>query len=254
MTSPLSITSIPPEVLGEIFTHASLNDADAPITIGSVSRTFHRTVRTTPPAWTNLKLKMREPADDGRCIRKAELWFTMAGACLVDLSVQMEMENVMEVALSLHAIGTPSGSTSTAPVKENIPAGWLGSSIVVLPDVLHNYAQCIRAFSLHTTNIAEARVFLSAMYSTPLLQGSIPSYPLRELELRTSSDGTRSPMTPRTHGQAACVTLPRLTNLERLNLVNHPVPLMCLSNVDNVRNLRQLKVVCPLRFAPIPAD
>src|ERR1700761_2144636 len=78
-----TISTLPHELLGEVFKQCASICSDAPIVLGAVSRLFRHIVYTTPPVWTHLKL------DAGIGSRKPTLWFSMSKACNVDVQIDM---------------------------------------------------------------------------------------------------------------------------------------------------------------------
>ncbi|KAJ6590015.1 hypothetical protein DFH09DRAFT_1140668 [Mycena vulgaris] len=138
-----SITTLPHELLGEVFTHYASVCPDAPIILGTVSRLFRHVAYTTPSAWSNLKLSDA----DGR--RKAALWFDMSKACHIDVQIQM-----MEVRRPEHG--------ASAPAVE-VPAAL---------ETLCSHTDRIASLCLRTDSQAQARAVLAAIYSDAAPEGT----------------------------------------------------------------------------------
>ncbi|KAF9015957.1 hypothetical protein BDZ89DRAFT_1076047 [Hymenopellis radicata] len=87
--SSLGIADIPPELLGDIFYHCAHYCPDAPVMLSMVCKRFRGVALSTPRAWTSLRLSVSQ-RDERDVIRKAGLWLSLAGACCVDLYIDIE--------------------------------------------------------------------------------------------------------------------------------------------------------------------
>ncbi|KAJ7496760.1 hypothetical protein FB451DRAFT_202746 [Mycena latifolia] len=217
-----SITTLPYEVLGEVFTHYASACPDAPVVIGTVSRLFRNVAYTTPSAWTNLKLSDR----DGRS--KVALWFEMSKACHMDVQIQMA-----EVGRTEHGASTPASAPAAL-------------------ETLRFHTDRIASLCLRTGTQAQARAALTAIYSDVA-----PNAALRSLRI---SAATLTPGPPLTFPAIPSITdlettnvalgvlpsldLAKLQNLRIIQpLISAPIPAADILDLISVAPcLRRLKV------------
>ena len=244
------IDAIPPELLGEIFAHTASLDPDAPLTLAQVSRTFHCVVRTTPHAWTTLRLvSSQDPREEWHATRKAAHWFDMAGGCTLDLYVEMKPRpRTSPLVITAHG-----RSGESEVLSED---AWERA----LPHVLHDFQHRIQTLEIHSTTIDEARHFFTRLYPFESLESVEEEWvqlPLREIYLHTlqtcGNTSSHGSFPHQKHhpfsGTFPSLSQPRFSHLEKVNLVNHYLPTISPSNL---RNLRSLCITYPLRFTPIP--
>ncbi|KJA21339.1 hypothetical protein HYPSUDRAFT_743325 [Hypholoma sublateritium FD-334 SS-4] len=267
------LSMMPPEMLGEIFTYSSFHSPDAPLILGAVCSAFRHVVRSTPEAWTRLHLEAASPTlslategcPDARWARKSELFFSMAGVCLVDLHVQ--------IIASVFAPSVPAGAKSPEPITATFftDRKALGQWDGQLARLLHQHRHRIHGLALHSTTVDEAEHFFTALYPPQSSCGATdhPRLPLESLSFHASSDGVHRSLAlnlahlRHKHKPATRVSLSHchFPNLSHLKFVNHPLPDIISDGdgltrapMNNARNLRTLSVVYPIRFAPISVD
>ncbi|KAJ7643245.1 hypothetical protein B0H17DRAFT_1339136 [Mycena rosella] len=153
-TRQRSITTLPYELLGEVFTHYASVCPDAPIILGAVSHLFRLVAYSTPSAWSYLKLS------DGDGRSKTALWFAMSKACHVDVQIQM--------AEVRH--GTTNNNTSVVEVPAALEA-------------LRSHTDRITSLCLRTGTQAHARAVLTAIYSDAVTDGTV----LRSLRISAAA-------------------------------------------------------------------
>jgi hypothetical protein len=270
------LSSIPPELLGEIFTYSSLHHPDAPLVLSAVCSTFHRVVRNTPTAWTRLYLQVARPDaagntatehPDARWVRKTQLWFAMAGVCPMDLHVQMDVLAPSSGWQSMKEVSTSLDHEHRHRDDRDEYGQW---HIQLLARMLYQYRHRIHGLSLHSTTVDEAQSFFTALY--PQLLGQIAEdlpLPLQNLTFHASSDGSHLVSSlnlghlRHEHRTATRISLSHchFPNLAHLNFINHPLPsiisdsselnVLPLSPINNAQNLRSLSISYPIRFTPI---
>ncbi|KAF9483266.1 hypothetical protein BDN70DRAFT_326247 [Pholiota conissans] len=264
------LTSIPPELLGEIFTYSTLHNPDAPLVLSAVCSTFHYIVHTTPSVWTRLYLEVSRPDatgnaftehPDARWARKAEMWFSMAGVCPVYLHVQMDVYAHSPRAQSMGEVSALQGN---GDYRDEL-GQW---HIQLLPCVLYQYRHKIHGLALHSTTVDEAQSFFTALYP-PEIAGQNPEdsrIPLKNLTFHASSDGSHRASSlnlahlRHKHKPATCISLSHchFPQLAHLKFVNHPLPsiinesdILPWGPINNARSLRSLSITYPIRFTPI---
>ncbi|KAF8153413.1 hypothetical protein B0H34DRAFT_723483 [Crassisporium funariophilum] len=218
------ILRMPSEVLGEIFCHSSELHPEAPLVLASVSRTFHLVVHSTPLVWNHLRLAVSESTDES-CVRKCELWFSMAGACAMEVDVDL------------------SRMPDTTQTLDQLKSDKMVSFLRV-PHILRKFSHRISALTFHSVAFDLANIFISLVYPS----GSDPdeARALKKLNLLSSQ---KSFSGVHRGGCATSFHLPILPHLTELKCVNHPLPNICQTNLQN---LRTLSIHYPIRFPPIP--
>ncbi|KAJ6631462.1 hypothetical protein B0H10DRAFT_495260 [Mycena sp. CBHHK59/15] len=142
-----TMSTLPHELLGEIFAQCAAQSPDAPLVLGAVSHLFRHITHTTPAVWCNLDL-------DGA--RKAGHWFEMSKACLVNVHI-----HIAQV-----------GNTEHGPTPAALES-------------VRQHADRVKALHLDTETQAQARTALAAIYADPLaLPGRTA---LRTLRIVTSA-------------------------------------------------------------------
>ncbi|KAG5646109.1 hypothetical protein DXG03_004348 [Asterophora parasitica] len=193
MASRGDITELPIELLGEIFTHCSLDSPDCPVVLRSVCRSFHRAVEVTPQVWTNV---MVSTVDDDFAAKKALLWFSKAGTCPLTVFVKM-------ISSTSHEL--------------------VGSSCRLSTTLAHHRAR-IASLDINAHTEAQASLFISSIYITPATQGSL------HLSVQIESDYLAleshhpllpsSSLTPLESLTLTTPTLPQLTTVDFAQLTS----------------------------------
>ncbi|KAF9044954.1 hypothetical protein BJ165DRAFT_123307 [Panaeolus papilionaceus] len=215
------LCSMPPELLGEIFSDLTQLDPDAPFALRSVCRTFYNVVRRTPKIWTHLKLDI-SPDSVYYCLAKSQVWFSMAGDCKVWVEAELH----------------PGQAT------KDIGAHDLSTSWHNIPYHLSAYAGQINTLTLHSATVDEAQIFLSSLYAETT---QVPTgHPLQSLSLIATPE-VASHRHPRSKAMSP-ITLPTFPLLRHLTLTNHLLPYL---SIINSQNLQSLSLTYPLRFPPL---
>ncbi|RXW14993.1 hypothetical protein EST38_g10864 [Candolleomyces aberdarensis] len=261
-----TLTSLPPELLGEIFYHCSAFSPDAPLLLSRVSKSFHQVVHSTPNVWQRLSLKTNLVRDTGCAEEKATFWLSKVGSCLVDVKV--------EIVQSQSAV---SGTTTpvTHPSSHHLP----------LLGVLKAHVQHIRSLDVASASELDARVFLNAIYEAPPASTSTTAIQLGDdiISLESLNVSVSSTTPPNLRLSSSFVKFPLqilLPKLQSLSLTNHTIDFLvsCATattstpSIDSItdsstistdlslktsfgtgtfENLRHLSVICPIRFAPL---
>ncbi|KAJ7072841.1 hypothetical protein C8F01DRAFT_262584 [Mycena amicta] len=129
------ISSLPHELLGEIFTECSVALPDAPLVLGAVSQLFRHIAYTTPPVWTHLQLDGTSAA-----AKKTTLWFAMSRVCRVTVRLDLAQK-----PQNGHMGGTESHSA--------------------IFDALRSHTKRIGALEIRVEDQLQAGGALSAIYS-----------------------------------------------------------------------------------------
>jgi len=130
-----TISTLPHELLGEVFTECASVFPDAPIVLGAVSRLFRHVAYTTPSAWSHLQL-----SGDGN--KKAALWFELSKAYHVDVQIDMA-----RVGRSEHGVNT---------TAEKVPSA---------VETLRLHTDRIASLCLRTDTQVQVHAALAAIYS-----------------------------------------------------------------------------------------
>ncbi|KAJ2926495.1 hypothetical protein H1R20_g10590, partial [Candolleomyces eurysporus] len=264
-----TLTSLPAEMLGEIFYHCSAFSPDAPLRLSLVSKSFHQVVHSTPNVWQRLSLKTNLVRDTGCAEEKATFWFSKVGSCLVDVKV--------EIVQSQSAV---SGTTTpiTHPSSHHLP----------LLGVLKAHVRHIRSLDVSSASELDARVFLNAIYEAPSSSTSTTAIQVGDdiISLESLSVSVSSTTPPNLRLSSSFVKFPLqilLPKLQSLSLTNHTIDFLVsyattstsTPSADSIidpstinadlslktsfgtgtfENLRYLSVICPIRFAPLPVS
>ncbi|KAF5368498.1 hypothetical protein D9758_002143 [Tetrapyrgos nigripes] len=217
----VNITSLAPEILGEIFQHCSFYCSDAPIILAGVSQAFCRAAHGTPCAWRKLRLSLT--SDERRLVRKAAFWFNRAGSCSLDLFVDIT------------ATEESQSSVSDKPIAELYP---------FLVAFLRHHRPRIQILNVRSDTELKAFHFIDAIYSSTELP-SRPDLQLQSLRIRITSD---IPVAPSTWSPVF-ESFSQLPGLQSLKLTNHVLPAL---NTPTIAHLRFLTISRPLRAHPLP--
>jgi hypothetical protein len=194
MAAP-TISTLPHELLGEIFTQYASICPDAPIVLGAVSRLFRHVAYTTPTTWSHLALS------DADGSRKATLWFKLSKACRVD--VQIDMARVGRLDHGVDALA----------VKASVAL-----------QTLRFHTNRITSLCLRTDTQAQARAALATIYS------DIPPTCTALRSLRISAA-----VAPAPGSQLAFPAIPSITGLESTNVTLALLPSLDLGKLRNLR-------------------
>ncbi len=207
---------MPPELLGDIFYHCAHYCPDAPVILSMVCKRFRSVVLSTPRAWTSLRLSVSQRGER-EVIRKAGLWLSLAGACCVDLYIDIE------------------GQTTSFAESHQFLVAFLQ----------HNTAR-IGYLNVRSQTEKAAHSFLRALYCPLPFSPSSSQLPLKTLRIRISGDKPGPPAASAASSVFHSLTL--LPQLKSLQLTNHLLPSVY---TPDLHNLQALSVVRPLRAPPI---
>ncbi|KAJ6491693.1 hypothetical protein C8R47DRAFT_976425 [Mycena vitilis] len=132
-----TISTLPHELLGEVFAECASIHPDAPLVLGAVSHLFRHVVYTTPLVWSHLQLG---DTDRGR---KATLWFEMSKACRVHVQIEIARAPRPE-------------QHSGEPAAVSVPAAL---------ETLRFHTDRIASLALRTDCQRQAHAALAAIYS-----------------------------------------------------------------------------------------
>lgn len=195
----VTLASLPPEILGEVFVHCASQNPNSPLSLRRVSKSFHEVVNTTPRVWEHLTLRLngksRQDADD-----KARLWFERSRSCPVDVRVEIDQ------ATSDYSSATTSESLSST---------------------LSTYVDRVRTLDILAPSEIEARTILDSMYT-----GTSTTAGAQSISIRISSTTP-----PNLRLSSLDARFPRLPNLQRLTLTNHTISFLSFADFDHLREL-----------------
>lgn len=222
------ISKLPAEILGEIFSHCASSCSDAPLILSAVCRTFHSAARVSPQIWGRLRLSISEEADiDRGAARKAEMWFSMAGARTLDVSVEI-----------------PKASPILDECHTLVYAR--GAQVPVLSSVLHQRRERIRSLALRAYTERQAHSFLDSICAPSSSKNvADDALTLRRLTLLITSD-----LLPIEEQQIPAF-IPLLSSLTDLNLTCPSLPNITAANLNN---LQTLAIIRPIRSHPLPLE
>ncbi|KAF9444275.1 hypothetical protein P691DRAFT_807578 [Macrolepiota fuliginosa MF-IS2] len=219
------ISQLPPEILGEILTYCTAFNADSPAQLATISGYFHRVISLTPHVWQRLTLSLFAHSEEAYR-RKVHLWFLRAATCNLHLDVDLRP--------SITNGDVPQGETLADPMTQ-----------LRLPHMLRPYSSRIGSLQLDGMSEHDAQSFISSVYP-PQHDGVHMS--LESLVVRINPDSPpvsiiQSAISP----PYSQLTLPRLSHLSCLHLVNHTLP--DPSKFD-LSTLRSLVISRPIRASP----
>ncbi|KAL0945269.1 hypothetical protein HGRIS_000780 [Hohenbuehelia grisea] len=232
MSSTMTINSIPPELLGEIFCQCTASYAESPLVLSAVSSHFRTVVCATPRAWTRLRLRVGA-ASAYHQSKRAEQWFRMAKDCTVNVFVDVVSLDGEEV------------DTSEVVLPSD---GRIQSSSSLLP-VLRSHIPQIRTLVLRSSTEALLHSYLALLYPE---NAPVRLDILQHLTVSITED---IPPTPSTAVSALLspapppiiAPFPAFTSLETLRLTNHFLP----NSPQLLSNLRHFHFKRPLRAPPV---
>lgn len=229
MERPTSMNDLPPELLGEIFYQCTTHSPDAPLLLSRVSRNFHQVVYSTPGIWYHLHLPITETTGVA-CDRKVELWFSVGGLCMVDIT------------LDVRRVSFDDGrAQSTSPSKELLAAE------LSVSGVLRRRVDRLRSLKLQASSEMDAQSFLDAIFTLPLDTDAVVA--LTSLTLQISPDARLAPIVNRGSSLPAQPHFPFLPKLTDLILINHGIAPLATTHLIN---LQTLSITLPIRFPSLP--
>ncbi|KXN90894.1 hypothetical protein AN958_03424 [Leucoagaricus sp. SymC.cos] len=220
-SSSTTITTLPPELLGEIFVHCALDEPDSPAMLATLSHRFHKVALSTPQAWQWLTLSLSEYPRQV-CSRKTHLWFARSAECAINVKV-----NLIPSSTYMHQIPNESSGT------------YLGISESLKP-----FFSRIHSLNVDATSENIAQYFISNVYSSS--SNTALPIPLEGLVLRINSDfpTTLLPSIP----ASTLIPFPILPRLSHLQLVNHSLP---NQGATDLSGLKILSIIRPVRAPPL---
>lgn len=221
------ISKLPPEILGEILAHCTASDPDSPALLATISHRFHEVVSSTPRVWQRFNLSLSAHSEKA-CVRKIHLWFTRAAACILFLDVDL-------------------GSTTTSKddLCTQVSANPMRHSL--LPHILRPFSPRIGSLEVYALSEGDAQDFVSLVY--PVERDETRHMALESLVVRINPDAPSANITPST--MPFCysqLTLPKLSRLSCLRLVNHTLP---DPSIIDLSTLRSLTIVRSIRAPPL---
>ncbi|KAJ7807837.1 hypothetical protein B0H14DRAFT_2871860 [Mycena olivaceomarginata] len=196
------ISTLPHELLGEIFTSSAAGFPRAPIVLGAVSRFFRHVAYTTPSAWSHLELS------DATGGGKAALWFKLSKAHDVDVQIDIKAR-----------VGRPQHGSEDATAKAPTAV-----------ETLQFHTDRIPSLCLRTGTLAQARAALAAIYS------DVHPTSIKLRKLAHSSAAT--PVT--SDALLAFPAIPSLIDLESTNIPLSALLSLDLGNVQSLRVVQPL--------------
>ncbi|KAF7297861.1 hypothetical protein HMN09_01006900 [Mycena chlorophos] len=214
------LSTLPPELLGDIFSACASLHADAPLILGAVSRLFRQVAHSTPRAWTHLLLDAQTPSSGSL---KAALFSELSRVC------------PLRVRLDLRSRGRQAGSG-------NVHVPGLGNA-------LRAHTTRFDALELLVNEQKDAVDTLGAIYSGLASEetGLLALRALRIDATKKSKPGPLSTTVP-VHPPIAFPAVPTIEDLETTNIALDLLPSLGLEN------LTSLRVLQPLLAAPLSAD
>uniref|UniRef100_A0A0W0FMB5 F-box domain-containing protein n=1 Tax=Moniliophthora roreri TaxID=221103 RepID=A0A0W0FMB5_MONRR len=198
-TTRTGILSLPFEILGVVCGHCTSYNADAPLILSLVNRTFHAVVHGTPRAWSKLKLSQSQGSERS-LVRKAGLWFARACECGLDLFVDITGDQTLPFLIAF----------------------------------LSHHRENILTLNVQSTTELKAYDFLDAIF--PSKPTSCPTHPahLRNLRLRITSDITQAAPSS---WSPVWNSFDRFPGLRSLKLTNHILPALPTPNLSSLHTL-----------------
>ncbi|KAJ3518562.1 hypothetical protein NMY22_g13611 [Coprinellus aureogranulatus] len=232
--SALTLTSLlPPEILGEVFVQCTLHHPDAPLVLRGVSKVFRDVVDGTPGVWERLTLSLTK--DTSPTIEsKARWWLERSRSCPVDVRIEL----ITQASRCSSGASTPLPSLSS-PSLDNTNTNTNSASLY---STLAKHVNRIRTLISRLHPEPDARALLSSLYTScdPTLSAT------QSLSIRISSTTP-----PNLRLSSFDARFPRLPKLRRLTLTNHTISILASADLGE---LRELEVVCPVRFQPIGVE
>ncbi|TEB28662.1 hypothetical protein FA13DRAFT_1690592 [Coprinellus micaceus] len=236
----LTLTSLPPEILGEIFVQCSSQYPDSPLLLRQVSKSLQAIVHGTPRAWEHLTLHHRNSNDrtSNASSDKARMWFKHSGSCFVHVRVEIEQPSLS--IPKLWNAGNACQGTASGPEAKD-----------ALTNALAAHVDRIRTLDVLAPSEPEARSLLDALYPSPSASPTFPETLIpatQSISIRISST---TPPNLRLSSLASPSPFPLLPALQSLKLTNHTISFMSAADGCDLGSLRELEIECPIRFQPI---
>ncbi|KAJ6497508.1 hypothetical protein C8R45DRAFT_983124 [Mycena sanguinolenta] len=211
-----TISTLPHELLGVVFTELATVSPTAPLVLAAVSRLFRHVAYTTPSVWSHLSLD--GGSDESS---KATLWFQLSKAHHVD------------VQIDLAGVARPAHGTENTTAEKEVPAA---------VEALQVHTHRIDSLSVRADRQAQAHAALAAIYAGSDRGVRPNGAALRSLRIRA---------TRRAVPGVSLVALPAIPSLVELKTTN--IPLRALLSLELV-NLQSLRLVQPLLSAPMAVN
>ncbi|KAJ7503099.1 hypothetical protein B0H11DRAFT_1987791 [Mycena galericulata] len=212
-----TLSTLPHELLGEIFSHCAKGCPDAPLVLGAVSPLFRHIVNTTPTVWGNLHLALDD--DDTKASKgergraKAALWVARSKACPIAVKI---------------SVSAATGKTDLVPGAEaRVPAAL---------KLLRDHIGRISALCLRTDTQTQARAVLAAVYGGAEAV-DVDGTGLRSLHICVASEAVASAL--------PLPAIPTITEMETTNVVLGALPTLGLAR------LQHLHIAQPLISRPV---
>ncbi|KAJ4485706.1 hypothetical protein J3R30DRAFT_3441444 [Lentinula aciculospora] len=217
------MSSLPNELLAEIFQYCSTYNADAPLLLGSVSRRFREVAHNHPSVWHKLRLRLGFGTEFTQ-IQKAGLWFKNRGAC--PLNVFMNITNTC--------------ATRSATSESE----WFTNNYPFLIAFFRKNIHRIHALTLQSDTELKAHDLLDAITATS------PVSPTESLQLHSLHIQITTDIPPMPSGWSPVFeSFSLFPQLDSLKLINHILPAL---TPPNILHLQNLSIVRPLTAPPLP--
>ncbi|KAJ3761905.1 hypothetical protein EV360DRAFT_36804 [Lentinula raphanica] len=218
------MSSLPPELLAEIFQYCSAYNADAPVILGSVSRQFRKVAHSHPSVWHKLRLRLGFGTEFAQ-IQKAGLWFKNRGACPLNVFINI---------------------TNTCVPRSDIPEEeWFVHNYPFLIPFFRKNIHRIHALTLQSDTELKAHHFLDAITALSPVYSSESALQLHSLHIQITTD---IPPTP-SGWSPVFESFSLFPQLDSLKLINHILPGL---TPPNILHLQNLSIVRPLTAPPLP--
>jgi hypothetical protein len=194
---PATISTLPHELLGEVFTEFASLLPNAPIVLGAVSRLFRHVAYTTPSVWSHLALSELDER------RKTLLWLQLSKAHHVDVQIDL----ALGIARPEHGVKISAG---------NVPGA---------VEALQIHTDRVSSLCLRTETQAQARAALAAIYSD--LNPSTRAVALRKLRICAAAPGANS--------LVALPAIPSIIDLETTHIPLGALSSLDLGNLQSLR-------------------
>ncbi|KAK7057688.1 hypothetical protein R3P38DRAFT_2842496 [Favolaschia claudopus] len=210
-----TFSTLPAELLGEVFTAYASVFPDAPIVLGAVSRRVRSVAFSTPSVWSHLELGDRD--DDSK---KAALWFEQSKAHHVNVQINL----------------SHSGRPQQHGVSET------AEKTLAVSKTLQSHTDRITSFCVRSETPSQAQTTLAAIYSE--LAEANANVALRTLSINAAtSSSSPSPATLK--------PFPCISTIVELDVNN--IPITALLNVG-LNTLRSLRISQSLVSTPMAVD
>ncbi|KAJ3879452.1 hypothetical protein F5051DRAFT_402863 [Lentinula edodes] len=217
------MSSLPPELLAEIFQYCSAYNADAPLLLSSVNRRFREIVHSHPAVWYKLRLRLGFGTEFAQ-IQKAGLWFKNRGACPLKVFVNI--------------------TNTCAPRSDTSEQEWFSHNYPFLIALFRKNIHRIHALTLQSDTELKAYHLLDA------ITASSPVSPTESLQLHSLHFQITADIPPMPSGWSPVFeSFSLFPQLDSLKLINHILPALTPPNIVHLQNL---SIVRPLTAPPLP--